>query len=156
MTDEERTGVRRMINQTIERLQKASVGANHMGSRYSRLLQLLWRKHPKANGRRDSMHPQSIDNRLQGNETGETSGAPGFNSNGFNGMGMGGVGMPPHPPNTFSWLDLGATWTFATQTDSVSGSGTDLDDVSGVSPFGDINMLTDYALLDVDNPNLIF
>src|SRR4051794_25132026 len=56
MTDEERTGVRGMINQTIERLQMVSVGANHMGSRYARLLQLLWRKAPKVNGASHKAH----------------------------------------------------------------------------------------------------
>jgi hypothetical protein len=33
-----------MINETIERLKRASVGTQHLGSRYARLLKRLWRK----------------------------------------------------------------------------------------------------------------
>lgn len=162
MTDEERAGVRRMINQTIERLQKASVGANHMGSRYARLLQLLWRKAPKpTNHSQDTPYPQSIDSRLQAPQN-----TPGFDQNymGNNGMSITPVGFNPPPTGTFSWLDLGATWNFATQNNSVGGSSGDLDDVvveggsgSGMSPFDmDMSLLTDYSLLEGDNPNLIF
>jgi hypothetical protein len=168
MTDEERTGVRRMINQTIERLQKASMGANHMGSRYARLLQLLWRKAPKRNGnsgQRDPQHPPSIDTRLhlpQANASPSASNMQQqFNPNSpFNGMGMPGIGGngQMNPSGTFSWLDLGATWNFATQNNSVSGSAGELDEVvmdTGMSPF-DMGLLTDYSLLEGDNPNLIF
>ncbi len=168
MTDEERTGVRRMINQTIERLQKASVGANHMGSRYARLLQLLWRKAPKRNDnsvQRDAQHPPSIDTRLHPSQANASPSAPTmqqqFNPNSpFNAMGMPGVGGngQMNPSGSFSWLDLGATWNFATQNNSVSGSSGELDDVmmdTGMSPF-DMGLLTDYSLLEGDNPNLIF
>jgi hypothetical protein len=64
MTEEERTGVRHMINLTIERLEKASVGANHMGSRYARLLRLLWRKPPKRNGGREPQQQATINSRM--------------------------------------------------------------------------------------------
>jgi hypothetical protein len=40
MSEEERSNVRHMISQTIERLQNASMGSNHMGTRYARLLQV--------------------------------------------------------------------------------------------------------------------
>ena len=84
-------------------------------------------------------------------------------------MGTGVMGMGMNPPSngngngtagTFSWLDLGATWNFATQNNSVSGgSAGELDDVmlndTGMSPF-DMGILTDYSLLEGDNPNLIF
>jgi len=61
----------------------------------------------------------------------------------------------------FSWLDLGATWNFATQNgnNSSSGSTGDLQDeglgINELSPF-DMSLLTDYSLLEGDNPNLIF
>ena len=62
-------------------------------------------------------------------------------------------------PGTFSWLDLGATWNFATQNNnSGSASSAEMDDTSfdtGMSPF-DMSLLTDYSLLEGDNPNLIF
>ncbi|KAH8587710.1 hypothetical protein B0O99DRAFT_526359 [Bisporella sp. PMI_857] len=57
MTNDERISVRRTVQSTIDRLHKA----NHMGSRYARLLQMLWRKAPKI---RDPPQVQ-IDPRLQ-------------------------------------------------------------------------------------------
>lgn len=169
ITEEERIGVKRMIHQTIERLQKASMGHNHMGSRYARLLQMLWRKAPKRADPREA-HRQSIDTRMvpphQNQDPNDPDAGPAnFDPNqqqqyiGMNQSQMG--GMPaPAVPGTFSWLDLGATWNFATQNNSgsMSGSSGEMDDVSfdtGVSPF-DMNLLTDYSLLEGDNPNLIF
>src|SRR5271156_278732 len=43
-TGEEIRGVREMIYNTINRLQRASVGTQHLASRYALLLQRLWRK----------------------------------------------------------------------------------------------------------------
>lgn len=40
MSEEERANVRQMISTTIDRLQNASMGSNHMGTRYARLLQV--------------------------------------------------------------------------------------------------------------------
>jgi hypothetical protein len=166
MTDEERVGVKRMINQTIERLQKASMGTNHMGSRYARLLQLLWRKAPKRTDPRDSHRP-SIDTHMQpshqNQDPNNPNAGPAFDPNQqqFNmGMSQNQMGPVPAAPGTFSWLDLGATWNFATQNNggSLSGSSGEMDDVSfdtGMSPF-DMSLLTDYSLLEGDNPNLIF
>jgi hypothetical protein len=162
MTEEERVGVKRMISQTIERLQKASMGSNHMGSRYARLLQMLWRKAPKRTDARE-VHRQSIDMRMQGlpqdpNNSGPSNFDPSQQFIGLNqGLNQGQMGLAP--PGTFSWLDLGATWNFATQNNnSASGSSAELDDASfdtGMSPF-DMSILTDYSLLEGDNPNLIF
>lgn len=160
MTEEERVGVKRMISQTIERLQKASMGPNHMGSRYARLLQLLWRKAPKRTEPREA-RKQSIDTRMQPPQDPNNPGPQDFDPTQFPSMGINqGVGQmaPLAPPGTFSWLDLGATWNFATQNNSVSGSSGELDEASfdtGLSPF-DMSLLTDYSLLEGDNPNLIF
>lgn len=44
MSPEEDSSVRKMIQQTVTKLEQASVGAQHPGSRYSRLLKLLWEK----------------------------------------------------------------------------------------------------------------
>lgn len=70
-----------------------------------------------------------------------------------------GAGSGAGAPNgTFSWLDLGATWNFATQNNALSGSSAESDELlmdSGTSPF-DMTFLTDYSLLEGDNPNLIF
>jgi hypothetical protein len=168
MTEEERTFVRHMINQTIERLQKASVGANHMGSRYARLLQLLWRKPPKHSAR--SHRPStSLDSRLKAtNPNDPSSSAPPntqFDPSNPNNFSIGQMGMSSGGGGGggtgFSWLDLGATWNFATQNgnNSSSGSTADLQDeglgINELSPF-DMTLLTDYSLLEGDNPNLIF
>ena len=90
----------------------------------------------------------------------------GNNGIGLQGVAGGGFHPNPNPTGTFSWLDLGATWNFATQNNSVTGSTGDIDDVmveggsgsgSGMSPFDmDMSLLTDYSLLEGDNPNLIF
>ena len=78
----------------------------------------------------------------------------------------------PHPQNhvpngtgtAFSWLDLGATWNFATQNNGSSNAGSggemDMDDDrvlwdTGMSPF-DLGLMADYSVLEGDNPNLIF
>jgi hypothetical protein len=152
MTEEERTGVRRMIDQTIARLQKASVGANHMGSRYARLIQLLWRKAPIPTDHRKPSMPQPMDGNFKQQYTDPSSFPPGFAPNQGN-MGN----MEFTPSGTFSWLDLGATWNFATQNNSVSGGSPD-DGVmdTGMNLLDMRGMMTDYSLLDRDNPNLIF
>jgi hypothetical protein len=167
MTDEERTSVRRMINHTIERLQKASVGANHMGSRYARLLQMLWRKAPKASDPRLNQKPplQSMDGRIAPMHPNTSSPQQNFDPNQqqFNMAPMNNVSMHSNGgvPGMFSWLDLGATWNFATQNNSASvtsGSAGEIDDVmleNGMSPF-DLSLVTDYSLLEGDNPSLIF
>jgi hypothetical protein len=158
MTDEERIVIRYMINQTIERLQKASVGANHMGSRYARLIQLLWRKVPQRNGLLETQHRQSIDSRVTAPQDHSKSG-PQSNFDPTNVGGMGGMGDEGLTSSgTFSWLDLGATWNFATQNNTVPESSADLEDVMvdiDMVPF-DMALLTDYSLLEGDNPNLIF
>jgi hypothetical protein len=52
---DEDVGIRKMIKETIGRLQRSSVGPLHPGSRYSELLKLLWAKLPRdSNGVRDT------------------------------------------------------------------------------------------------------
>ena len=147
-----------MINQTIEHLQKASVGANHMGSRYARLLQLLWRIAPKRTDLRETQHRQSINGRVTTpQDHGQSESQPNFDPTNFSGMG-GVNNVGPTPSGTFSWLDLGATWNFAMQNNSVSESSRGSEDVmfeTGMDPV-DMNLLMDYALLEGDNPTLIF
>ena len=91
-----------------------------------------------------------------------------------------GVSAPGYiPPSTFSWLDLGATWNFATQNnggESIGGSGSsngEVDDgflmnAGGVGQGAGVSgdaldvhlglplMTADYSLLESDNPNFIF
>jgi hypothetical protein len=46
MSKDERHDIRHMVSITIDGLRKSSTGASQMGSRYSQLLELLWRKNP--------------------------------------------------------------------------------------------------------------
>lgn len=153
MTEEERTGVRRMIDQTISRLQKASMGANHMGSRYARLIKLLWRKAPiPADQRKVSASiPPPMGSHLKQQYTDPSSLSPGFDPN------QGNIGnMEFTPSGTFSWLDLGATWNFATQNNSITCSSPDDEVMDTGMNLLDMRGMTDYSLLERDNPNLIF
>lgn len=158
MTDQERTEIRHMISQTIERLQRASVGANHIGSRYARLLQLLWRKVPQRSDLRETQHRQGIHSTLTTPQDHDQS-EPQSNldpTTVSRVAGMNNVSLAPS--SGFSWLDLDATWNFATQNNTVSGSSADLEDVmAGIDmiPF-DMSLLTHYSLLEGDNSNLIF
>lgn len=175
-----------------------------MGSRYARLLQLLWRKAPKPNGASNSNNTtsnhlrrqDSLTERLNTQQTQTQKPIPTTKSpissyhqppptqnydqspshfqqpmniqSQINLSSPQNPGpYPTHNPNpnagtsTFSWLDLGATWNFATQNNSTSNSGSggemEMDELwdTGMSPF-DMGLLTDYSVLEGDNPNLIF
>ncbi|PQE07422.1 C6 transcription factor protein [Rutstroemia sp. NJR-2017a BBW] len=131
MADEERLAVRSMINQTIERLQKASTGKAHMGSRYARLLQLLWRKAPKRThaggdrtqwpGQDPTPYADSSNNNTNANNNSSLLPDDSFPPDAINNNNIAVQQQPPPPPsgnntnNTFSWLDLDATWNFATK-----------------------------------------
>ncbi|RKF61706.1 putative zn2 cys6 dna-binding protein [Erysiphe neolycopersici] len=139
MTDEERQSIRTMIQNTIERLQKISNGSNHMGSRYARLLQLLWRKVSKRNvidfnntsASNSSIMSDTIPYQIRAtldpaefpiHPTHQSTKLANFQSSNFasleNGLLMNGYNSYSSEgliPNGFSWLDLGATCNFATQ-----------------------------------------
>jgi hypothetical protein len=144
MTSTEKRGVHRMINETIGRLQRASVNRNHMGSRYSRLLHLLWRKVP-------SKHDETSNGQIR-DDIGRTK--P--------------VGNSPAPPafetsllanhGAFSWLDLDAVGYFATRNNSVSASldGNLEESMGEIGIASDMALFTDYRWLSDDNPNMIF
>lgn len=163
-----------MITLTIERLQNASVGSNHMGSRYARLLQLLWRKPPQkkvdpsttSSSKAPTQAMNSGVNDAQNQSSNSNSNNslhlaqqydPGAMNNGLINGGGGG--------NGFSWLDLGAAWNFATTQNqggsdghgsAGEGEGEGMGEGGqGLSPF-DMSLLTDYSLLESDNPNFIF
>jgi hypothetical protein len=158
MTVEERETTHHMVSQTIENLQKSSVGANHMGSRYARLLQLLWRKAPKRSDPRETQHQQGMENRvaaLQDHDQSGTQSNPDLpDHSGTRSMNH----VDLAPSGTFSWLDLDAAWGFATQNNGVSGGTGDFDEVIvdlGLGPF-DMSLVADFSLLEGDNPKLMF
>ena len=114
MGGDTRGSIKRMINDAIDRLQKASACTNDVGDRYSRLIRLLWRKPPGrlsvAEGAQDITRP------------GTASGRQSIAGNGNNEQGEQ-VMYEAAPLNSFSWLDLGAVGDFAiTNNQSVAGS----------------------------------
>jgi len=130
-SDEDRA-IRAMINETVNRLQRSSVGANigiqHPGSRYSQLLRLLWAKAPRkdkssgASFRHPGTHvaSHSLENNTNsGSFSLPTPGAAPAQSPSQ----AGSVSTAESPAMTeqmgdFGWTDLGAVGDFA-----INGSG---------------------------------
>lgn len=158
MSDGERLEIQGLIETTIDRLEKSSLGAINMGSRYARLLKLLWRKKSKkmqANRR----HKQSIDSILEPppNQD-QIPDAQMYDPQPFNGLMMGSDLNDGGMGNGFSWLDLPGAWSFANQNNSTSGSTGEMDDMLGdaSSGLGSYDMLHNTWGVGDDNPNLIF
>ena len=113
MGGDTRGSIKRMITDTIDRLQKASACSNDVGDRYSRLIRLLWRKPP---GR------LSIAEGAEITRPGTASGRQSISVHGTNEQGEQ-VTYETAPINSFSWLDLGAVGDFAiTNNESIAGS----------------------------------
>ena len=124
MGGDTRGSIRRMITDTIDRLQKASAHSNDVGDRYSRLIKLLWRKPPG----RGSIAEGAETTRPTTAQANDTIDQP-------NQM----VNDTANNVNSFSWLDLGAVGDFAlTNNESLSGSfdGLDRFDDSSTDGFG--------------------
>ncbi|KAK7537176.1 uncharacterized protein J3D65DRAFT_645916 [Phyllosticta citribraziliensis] len=118
--DEERL-IRRLIDETIEKLQRSAVGPQHMGARYAELLKLLWQKadtHKPPGYMRSSGHSQYQQYGEGGGGVSQTTPAPSACS------GSGAVGESPLGGNDngataeqlgdFSWTDLNTIGEFAT------------------------------------------
>ena len=125
MSNEEKEGVRRMVVETILRLRKSNTEPAHIGTRYARLISLLWRRSPRR-----ATNASLVE--------GATNGAVGAN------------GQPAQVPvdaegnlnqtatdslevtngdfslNTFSWLDLDSVGNFATANSEASPSFADI------------------------------
>jgi hypothetical protein len=166
MSEAERNEIRYMINRIIDLLQKSAASVSDMGSRYSRLLQLLWNRAPRKSLQpREKVHPQSIDSLLipAPNQPSTILNNQVYDQNSYNGLNhANGTDGNSATGNTFSWLDLGAAWTFATQNNTNNGSTGDMGEMmgesgSGWSPYdANMNLLSDYRLLNDDNTTLIF
>lgn len=100
MDQEEEQGVRQMVLRTVNVLKQASISAEDPGSRYARLLELLWLK-PKAS-------VPVLKN--SGSDTHSEAGSQ-FTSAGSLSLDPGGY-MQFSPANGFSWLDLEAVGDF--------------------------------------------
>jgi hypothetical protein len=109
-----------MITETIDRLQRASVGTHHLGSRYALLLTRLWRKgdpdphsrSPTPGGHNGIHHPaMALQNPAAANPQ----------MHGFADPAQAQMMMPPAAPVAydFNWLDLDAVGQFAAMDDHV-------------------------------------
>lgn len=123
----DRGSVKRMINDVVERLRKASACANDVGDRYSRLIKLLWRKPPvqQVPGAGNAGGNGAGD--YHGNDATTAQTARPGSIAGITDMQQPDQGMfdqlnKPTSINAFSWLDLSAVGDFATNNNSISGS----------------------------------
>jgi hypothetical protein len=90
----EEISVRELVSRTTEQLQRASAGPDDMGSRYARLLELLWNPHHSKKA--VSLEAQPSNDNKEISMASLASSVPGQPSMYFS------------PANDFSWLDLGA------------------------------------------------
>jgi len=107
MSPEEDHSVRRMIQQTVSKLEAASVSEQHPGSRYSYLLKLLWEKVDRK-GKKETRSVATLENPYR----------PGSTSIQTPGAASTGSVAQDSPATTeqmgdFSWTDLDAIGNFA-------------------------------------------
>lgn len=109
MTANEEVGVRELVSRTTERLKRASAGPDDIGSRYARLLELLWK--PKA-------APATTSTEARPNQDMQISSSSSSLPNC--------VPEPTYmhfsPANDFSWLDLEAVGDYVSG-DQIPGAG---------------------------------
>jgi len=113
MGGDTRGSVKRVITDTVDKLQKASACTNDVGDRYSRLIRLLWRKPPA----RDNIPQQSIADAPCSNASQLHATTSRENPSNLQPMDQTNMYDPLNQPpsiNTFSWLDLPAVGDFAT------------------------------------------
>jgi hypothetical protein len=116
-----------MINETIDRLQRASVGTHHLGSRYALLLTRLWRKGDPSDlnsrsptpGGHNHNHNNSLNAILAQNDHSANQHMQGYPDAQV-------MMPPPLAPSAqapmacdFNWLDLDAVGQFAAMDDNV-------------------------------------
>lgn len=105
MTASEEPGVRELVRRTTEKLRRASAGPDDMGSRYARLLELLWK--PKQATTATSPQSSLISTDISISANKPNFGSPIVNFS---------------PTNDFSWLDLSAVGDFVSG-DQITGTG---------------------------------
>ena len=134
MSNEEKEGVRRMVVETIWRLRKSDTEPAHVGSRYARLISLLWRRPPRrppTASARASTATAAGTASTEGSTNGHALAPSGGGFGVAHGLSAGGgdedggnlnqtatdsleVTQGDFSLNTFSWLDLDAVNHFAT------------------------------------------
>lgn len=134
ISNDEDRAIRAMINETIARLQRSSVGAEigrqHPGSRYSQLLRLLWAKAPRKDKFNNTTfrHPGThvASHPLHGADGGYPPLAGQGGVAAHSPTHSGSVGTAESPTMTeqmgdFGWTDLGAVGDFAINGNGASG-----------------------------------
>lgn len=107
MLHSEEMKVRDLVTRTTEVLKRASAGPDDIGSRYSRLLELLWQPRPAPTASPAGTH--------QSNDLPMHNTLPNFpDQNKY---------VHFSPANDFSWLDLEAVGDYVSG-DQISGAGT--------------------------------
>ena len=107
MSAEEKDGVRRMVVETVTRLQKSSTSTAHVGARYAKLISLLWKRPPKQN---DESQVKGQDGSSLGSRNVSGTNIPSAGVPNVTGM----------PLSTFSWLDLDSVGNFAAQNNATN------------------------------------
>lgn len=157
MGGDTRGTVKRMIMDTVDKLQRASACSNDVGDRYSRLVRLLWRKPP---GRASIAEGADVTRPATAQPAGPS--ATGQTSEQQDHGIYDQVNNVPSITQ-FSWLDLPAVGDFATQNNAVSISGS-LDsferlDESSADGFGGFEqglLMQQYAWNGTSPPGIIF
>lgn len=137
LSHDEEQSVRAMVQETINRLERSGLGNQHPGSRYSRLLRLLWDKVERKERKGDLRNPATLKNPYR---PGSMSGGPTPGS-------VGSAVSQDSPAVTemmgdFSWTDLDAIGNFAVN----GGGGTNVNDAewwSGFLPADSNNFMFD-------------
>jgi hypothetical protein len=154
MGGDTRGSIKRLIMDTVDKLQSASACPNDVGDRYSRLVRLLWRKPPGrasiAEGAGEITRPTTAQP-MPPTGAHNPSDQPMYEQQ---------IHQPPSI-NTFSWLDLPAVGEFATQNNSISGSldGFDRFDESSADGFGGFEqnlVMPQFAWTDQAPNGIIF
>ena len=109
MSPDEEVSVRRMIQQTVTKLEQASVSDSHPGRRYSQLLKLLWEKTDRKGRAKEHRSMVSLENpyRPGALPTGQTPGTASSISGNTESSALG------EHMGDFSWTDLDAIGNFA-------------------------------------------
>jgi hypothetical protein len=154
ISGDEDLAIRAMINETVARLRRSSVGAGtiqHPGSRYSQLLKLLWAKVPRKDksSRTSFRHPGThiASNPLDSNGF-QTAGTPTTAAHPMHSPSQTGSATTGESPavtehmGDFGWTDLGAVGDFA-----INGTG------AAAGPIDDSAFWNGFLPLDMGWPS---
>ncbi|KAL1982419.1 hypothetical protein VTN96DRAFT_1324 [Rasamsonia emersonii] len=108
MTANEEVGVRELVSRTTERLKQASAGPDDIGSRYARLLELLWKPKSAPSTTSTEARPNNKDMQMSSSSLPNCVPEPTY--------------MHFSPANDFSWLDLEAVGDYVSG-DQIPGAG---------------------------------